>query len=356
MCGLRSSHRSTTSVGSPDQAYLQSTCLYPIAPHIRLCVNVPGRLHGPTLGKMPCNNTGNEETDVSLNNRYDDNSNLADAFSEPTKGRRRRERGATTRKRVSTQFTLFIVFAMITGLLGVFLVTERGPVTYVARVKAPLAAGMIVEFGEAGRIEVVALAKDAVEPGTFSGPEGEAVVERLRNELAGQRAIFPLSVGQQLRPEFFTGVGSGVPDRTLLPDERQISITAKASRSVAGTIRPGDRVDVYAVTSSGVAGLLGDNIEVMAVSLPPDSLENAASAQADQQEIGLAQIVPPNAIGGTYVLKVKSADAARYFAADTGGAIYLALRGSDALNSPVVPTNALMAVCEGSSSPACRER
>ena len=115
-------------------------------------------------------------------------------------------------------------------------------------------------------------------------------------------------------------------------------------------------VDVYAVTSSGVAGLLGENIQVMAVSLPPDSLENAASAQANQQGNGLAQIVPTNAIGGTYVLKVKSTDAAKYFAADIGGAVYLALRGTEALNSPVVPVNALMAVCAGSVSPACRER
>lgn len=291
-----------------------------------------------------------------MSNRFDDSGHLADALSEQPTGRRRRERGGTTRKRVSTQFTLFIVFSMIAGLLGVFLVTDRGPVTYVARVKAPLAAGMVVEFGEAGRIEVVALPKEAVEPGTFSDADGNVVVERLRTELAGQQTIYPLSVGQQIRPEFFTGVGSGVPERSLLPDERQISITAKASRAVAGSIRPGDKVDVYAVTSGGVSGLLGENIEVLSVSLPPDSLENAASAQADQKGTGLADVVPANAIGGTYVLKVKAVDAARYFAADTGGAIYLALRGTDALDAPVEPTNALIAVCRQSTSDACRER
>jgi Flp pilus assembly protein CpaB len=287
---------------------------------------------------------------------YDDASSLPDALSDRPRGRRRREKNATTRRSVSTQFTLFIVFALIAGLLAVFLVTERAPTTFVARVKAPLAAGMLVEFGDASRIEVVSIPSEAVEPGTYSDSNGEVVVERLRVELAGQRTIFPLSAGQQLRPEFFTGVGSGLPDRTLLPDERQISITAKASRSVAGTIRPGDRVDVYAVTNSGVSGVLGENIEVIAVSLPPDSLENAASAQADQQDIGLAQIVPTNAIGGTYVLKVKANDAAKYFAADTGGAIYLALRGPDALDTRTEPTNALQAICEQSVSPACRER
>jgi len=292
---------------------------------------------------------------VSMNN-YDDNTGLAKALSDKPRGRRRRDRNSTTRKSVSTQFSLFIVFALIAGLLAVFLVTERAPSAYVARVKAPLAAGMVVEFGEASRIEVVALPKEAVEPGTYSDSNGEVVVERLRAELAGQRSIIPLSVGQQLRPEFFTGTGSGLPERTLLPDERQISVTAKASRSVAGTIRPGDRVDVYAVTASGVSGMLGENIEVIAVSLPPDSLENAASAQADRQDIGLAQIVPTNAIGGTYVLKVKSGDVARYFAADTGGAIYLALRGADALDARVEPTNALQAICAQSVSPACRER
>lgn len=291
-----------------------------------------------------------------MNNRFDEEGPLVDALSDKPKRRRRREHTGTTRKRVSTQFTLFIAFSMVAGLLGVFLVTERGPVTYVARVKAPLAAGMVVEFGQASRIEVVGIPKEAVEPGTFSGPDGEAVVEKLRSDLAGQQAIYPLSIGQQLRPEFFTGVGSGLPDRALSPDERQISITARASRAVAGMIRSGDRVDVYAVTNGGVSGLLGENIEVLSVSLPPDSLENAASAQADQKENGLAQIVPTIAIGGTYVLKVKAGDVARYFAADTGGSIYLALRGTEALNSPVEPTNALMAVCKQSPSAACRER
>lgn len=291
---------------------------------------------------------------VSINHPFDESPIPPASAKKSRKPRRFKERPQTTRYNVKLKFVLFIIFALVSGLVAMLVVTDTGSKLYVARVQSPIAAGMVVDLGEGSRIEIVALPKVAVEPGAFSGPSSDEVVRRLRAELTGQQSIYPLSVGQQLRPEFFTGTGSGVPQRSLGRDERQISITAKASRSVAGTIRAGDRVDVYAVTNNGVAGLLGSGVEVVAVSLPPDSLENAASAQADTESRSLAQVVPQNAIGGTYVLKVKAADAAYYFAADIGGQIYLALRGVDAQDVPTEPTNALQAICRLSSSPACR--
>ena len=293
---------------------------------------------------------------MSFNHPFDDNP-LHDAPKAKKKRERRvREEQSATKHGVKLRFTLFAIFAAVAGILVMFTVTGNGSTVYVARVKVPIAAGMAVDISDNRAIEIVSLPKSAIEPGTFSDSRLETVQDRLRKELTDQRSIYSLSVGQQLRPEFFTGVGSGVPQRDLAADERQISITAKASRAVAGTIRPGDRVDVYAVTNSGVSGVLGKNIEVVAVSLPPDSLENAASAQGDSQGRTLAQIVPQNAIGGTYVLRVKAGDAAYFFAADIGGSIYLALRSADSVDVAVDPTNALLAVCRQSPSPACRER
>lgn len=286
---------------------------------------------------------------------YNDGSTLADALGDrPTRKRGKGGNGGVTRRGVRMQLTFFLIFGAAAGLLAVFVTTGSEPTTYVARAEQALAAGQILDLETWAGIDVVPLPTDAVEEGSFSGETVKEVLDLLRGSISGEATLYPVAAGQQLRPEHFTGNGSGVPVRGLQPDERQISVTARAARAVAGTIRPGDRVDVYAVTGDGVAGLLGQNIEVVAVSLPPDSLESAAAGQIDSRESNLSDYVPSNPIGGTYVLKVKANDAVRYFAADTGGAIYLAVRGTDALETRVEPINATLAICEGSASAACR--
>jgi Flp pilus assembly protein CpaB len=294
---------------------------------------------------------------VSRNTDNNDSSTLADALGErPTRRRGRGGSGGVTRRGVRLQLTLFLVFGAAAGLLAVFITTGSDPVTYVARAEQALAGGQILDVETWGGIDVVPLPPEAVEPGAFSGETVSEVLDLLRSSITGEATLYPVAAGQQLRPEHFTGYGSGAPIRGLMPDERQISITARAARAVAGTIRPGDRVDVYAVTGDGVAGLLGQNVEIVAVSLPPDSLESAAAGQIDSRESNLSDYVPSNPIGGTYVLKVKAGDAVRYFAADTGGTIYLAIRGTDALDTQVDPTNATIAICAQSASAACRGR
>ncbi len=292
---------------------------------------------------------------MSTHPDYNEGATLADALGDrPT--RRRGKGGGVTRRGVRMQLTLFLVFGAAAGLLAVFVTTGSEPTTYVARAEQALAAGQILDLETWGGIDVVPLPPDAVETGAFSGETVDEVLEQLRSTITGEATLYPVAAGQQLRPGQFTGSGSGTPVRGLQPDERHISVTARASRAAAGTIRPGDRVDVYAVTGDGVAGLLGQDIEVVAVSLPADSLESAAAGQIDSRDSSLSDYVPSNPIGGTYVLKVKADDAVRYFAADTGGAIYLAVRGADALETRVDPTNATLAICEGSASAACRAR
>lgn len=286
---------------------------------------------------------------------YNEGATLADALGDRPTRRRGKGGSGVTRRGVRMQLTFFLIFGAAAGLLAVFVATGSEPTTYVARAEQGLAAGQILDLETWGGIDVVPLPPDAVESGAFSGETVEEVLDQLRSTINGEATLYPVSAGQQLRPQQFTGSGSGTPVRGLQPDERHISVTARAARAVAGTIRPGDRVDVYAVTSNGVAGLLGQDVEVVAVSLPPDSLESAAAGQVDSRDSDITDYVPSNPIGGTYVLKVKAEDAVRYFAADTGGVIYLAIRGMDALETRVAPTNARIAICEDSSSVACRD-
>lgn len=289
---------------------------------------------------------------------YDENSTLADALGDrPTRRKGRKSgNGGVTRRGVRMQLTFFLLFGAAAGLLAVFVTTGSGPTTYVARAEQALAAGQMLDLETWNGIDVVPLPPEAVEAGAFSGETVKAVLDQLRSTITGESTLYPISAGQQLRPEHFTGSGSGVPTRGLQPDERQIAVTARAAQAVAGTIKPGDRVDVYAVTGDGVAGLLGQGVQVIAVSLPPDSLESAAAGQIDSRDSNLSDYVPSNPIGGTYVLKVMASDVVRYVAADSGGTIYLSVRGIDALETRIEPINANLAVCEGSSSAACRAR
>jgi hypothetical protein len=136
------------------------------------------------------------------------------------------------------QLTFFLIFGAAAGLLAVFVATGSEPTTYVARAEQGLAAGQILDLETWGGIDVVPLPPDAVESGAFSGETVEEVLDQLRSTINGEATLYPVSAGQQLRPQQFTGSGSGTPVRGLQPDERHISVTARAARAVAGTIRP----------------------------------------------------------------------------------------------------------------------
>jgi Flp pilus assembly protein CpaB len=197
----------------------------------------------------------------------------------------------------------------------------------------------------------VKLAPDAVEPDAFSGDSETAVREALEAAIAGKWFLYPVPAAQQIRSTMLVSTGElSVP---LTVDERLISITARASNAVSGSIRPGSLVDVYVSDSDGLTGVLGQRVEIVAVSLLPEQFESVAQQQFNDPAKTLSDFVSTQPVGGTYVIRVRAGDVARYIAADTAGKITLALQGTDAATFSPTPTDLRGTICGGSPDPIC---
>lgn len=262
----------------------------------------------------------------------------------PNKRGRKRDRepnhNKQTRRVVSTQRKLFLVFAVLVGLLAVLALNTKTATTYVARTVAPI--NSLTEIGES-QIEVVAIDSSAIEPDTFSGSDAGTVREEVLAAIKGKRTGSQIGAQQQLRLAMF--VDTLTPSTPLGVDERLLSISARAASAVVGTIRSGDRVDVFGTTAQGLSGLLGSDVEVVAVSIASAQLDSASQEQLNSKEKSLVDLVPGDPIPGTYVLRVRVSDVPRFIAADSGGNIYLALRGRDAGVTESRPADLTSALC-----------
>lgn len=281
-------------------------------------------------------------------------STSADAGDTRAKSKKRGGRGSNsvpTRRSTSTAKFLFLAFGIVLALIVVLLLTSRQQTTYVVKVEAPLPALGAVQPSS---LVAVPLPSEAIEPNTFTGSTGDEALQKATEYAAGKWLIWPLSPGQQLRTEAFSTVGElAVP---LAPDERLISVGAKAARSVAGSIRPGDRVDVYASEESGLTGIIQENVEVVGVSLTPEQFDSVAQNDSAEGGVAPSGVVPPEQIPGTYILRVKVGEVARFVTADTAGRLFLSLRGVDA-TTPVgglEPADLQDAICgQWATTEAC---
>ena len=273
----------------------------------------------------------------------------------PAKGKKSKskDKTKTTRRVVSTQRKLFLGFAVVVGLLTVLVATSANKGTYIVRTTDAIGA---LQSIDQSHLETFAVDDAAVEPTAWSGPDARKLMTEVLAAIASKRTSLPIGAHQQLRPELFsTQIETSSP---LSPDERLVSISARASAAIVGSLKPGDRVDVYAATTAGLAGLLGSDVEVVAVSITADQLDSASQQQVTQKDKQLSDLVPGNPIPGTYVLRVNAADVARFVAADAGGKVYLSLRGADAGVTPVTTTDIAATLCSGAnaSNAACQRR
>ena len=286
--------------------------------------------------------------------RYDDDSNIRNNYKDEEVSRKRKGRvDNVTKRRVKTQFFIAFFFAILAIFGYIYVSTDTGDLTYVVRAKESIPVGKIIAESTFDSFEVVALPPDLVETDSFTGNDPQKLIDDLYIIINGESTLYPILNKQQLRPQYFTGEGSGIPNRNLLPDERQIAISVSASRAVAGTIKSGVFVDIYGVTD-GISGLLAENIKVLSVSLPQSSLESAASAQLQNKESNLSDYLPVDPIGGTYIILVKSNDVAKFFAVENGGIIYFAMRNADSEITNIDPINARDSICKNNTSTVCR--
>lgn len=266
------------------------------------------------------------------------------------KGKGKRKRAERGPRRSASSFRwLFLFFAAAAGILGVIITTSPSSTVWVVRSQSPIAplTGIDRAMFTFAEVEPTAL-----EPDTFSGADQEEVRDAFLEAIEGKWFLYPVPAGQQIRSTSL--VPSGDLATPLAADERLVSITARAADAVAGTIRSGSIVDIYVSNAEGLTGALGQGVEIVSVSLAPEQFDSVAQQQFQDPEKSLSDFVSQQPVGGTYVIRVKASDVARYIAADTAGKITLSLRGNDSRVFTAVPTDILSTICGTASvEPAC---
>jgi len=265
------------------------------------------------------------------------------------RGKRSKRGDGAPRRSTSSFGWLFLVFAAAVGLLAVIITASPAEKTYVVKAKDAIAPLIQVETDQ---FEVVAVAVEAVEPDVVSGTSAEEAEKALADVIGDKWFLYPVGKGQQIRTAMLTPTGTLA--EPLTADERLVSITVSVARAVSGSVRAGDLVDIYVSDNNGLTGVLGQGVEVVAVSLQPDQFESAAKQQFDEPDKNLSDFIPEQPVGGTYVLRVNAVDVARYVSADAAGTITMSLHGAEAQRFTPAPTDLIQTICgNGSTEPAC---
>jgi pilus assembly protein CpaB len=120
-------------------------------------------------------------------------------------------------------------------------------------------------------------------------------------ELEGRRVAFPLAAGTIVTSDML------VPSTDLSPTEREIAINVNSVTGVAGRVRPGDKVDLYAVFAD-VPGLapqvrvLVRNVRIVSIGgrqTVPDESTSGGDGRKDVIPVTLA-LEPKDSLSVTY--------------------------------------------------------
>jgi len=267
------------------------------------------------------------------------------------KGAKSRSDKQVTKRAVSIQKRIFIVFAVLVALLLVLALTASKPSTYVLRAKANVPALTALTNDQ---IELVSIDSSAVEDGSLSSNDKAKLVEIFMSTVINKKNKFELFKNQQLHESFFASV--------IGDDEQLISIPAKSGDAVVGKIIAGDKVDIWAGLSSGGAiNLVATNIEVYAVSLSQEQLDSVSNALVSNPSGKVTTLLPNAPMPGSYVLKVKTVDLPKYLAisnaTSSGGRVFLTLRSQEALDTPSInPIDAHLVLCGARTDAICARK
>lgn len=256
-----------------------------------------------------------------------------------------------TRKIMNINRNIAIALAVVVGLLVLVVANAKPASVFVVRTKTALPPNAQLD---AGALEAISVPKSLVEPGAFVADKGDAAIALAVKSLAGERAQYPIGVGSQLRADqFATGLVASTVIGPLKADERLVSIRAAISASVAGSLKPGDHVDVIATVASSngsaVAGVVVSDVEVEQVAVSDSALNSAAQAQTatDGKSKTPQELLPSEPIGGTYVLRVPAAMVSRLAVVDSSALrVFLVYRPADAVGPNTTPVAELLtSVC-----------
>ena len=152
--------------------------------------------------------------------------------------------------------------------------------------------------------------------------------------LTGQVAASNILPGQQLTSTDFTATAPGVTG-LLTPTERAVAVTLDPTHGVAGTLRTGDHVDVYASVSGAASSAAAGGGPVVSLlvanaTILPSSAGSASGGAISSSGAG-------GSSGGTVLLGVSEQLSPRVMWVVDNGKVWLELRGINSTDpSPTI--------------------
>lgn len=171
------------------------------------------------------------------------------------------------------------VFVILTNYVR-SVATQVGPTTTVYAAAGPIEAYTPLGQANLEAIEV---------PERWAAPSSRLEL----TDVDGRRAAFRLEAGTVVTSDML------VPPSDLSPTEREIAINIDPVTGVAGRVRPGDRVDVYAVFAD-VAGLpkqvrvLVRNVRIVSIGGRQTIVENSDEGVDEQDVIPVTLALEPD--------------------------------------------------------------
>lgn len=195
---------------------------------------------------------------------------------------------------------------------------------------------------------VKAVEKSTIVEGAYTSSNKEKLAKQ---DYVGLYSRYALAKGSQLTKD---AAGDNAElGQELTDNERLASFKATIADSVSGTLRVGDRVDVYGVIADGertLSFLLASDIEVVGIAPPEDALNSAAQRQSGDSGEGTSsasrdKYLPGDPIPGVYTFVVTSDLIPRLLVIQAAGDLLLAYRAPGAANAPSEPIDVTQAVC-----------
>lgn len=239
-----------------------------------------------------------------------------------------------------------ITAAVFAGLLVLFaLGGESGTWVLVARQSIPARASLDSDLFEPRKVS-----NDAVVSGALHADSEDELKDKAKDaDIDGAVAQYPLPKGGQFTQDLVS-VETELA-KPLGADERLISVPGTYAMTLAGTLKPGDRVDVYAVGSDNlqVANLAISDVEIVSVSLPEDQVsavyQRQLSAAEEGKELSASELLPAEPIPGVFTLRVPVSVAGNLAVAGEHAKFVLTYRGATAGATPMSPAGLLQVLC-----------
>lgn len=213
------------------------------------------------------------------------------------------------------------IVALLAGLVLLFALQQyRSAVADDGEAAKVLVANALIAQGSSGDVlptedlvKVVEVRADQLEEGALTDPSA------LRGQVVS-REILP---NQQLTAEDLTTTDRGIQTK-LGGSDRGMGVPVEAPQSVAGQVRTGDRVDVFAAFETTTQGA-GVNRPVVKTLMQNVLVLRGAGAEKEESESGEEEQV---------VLRVSADSAAELAFASENGRVWLALRPGAGAEDP----------------------